>query len=173
MSTSIAQVVARPVAAAAAQRKAWGQRRQIQPSTAVLLVALWTASIANLPLWQALYALPELADGRGLAFRVTFCIVLAALHVLLLSLLAWRHTLKPVLTLFLLAAAGGAYFMFSYGVVIDRSMMLNVLLTDGAEARELLSLRLLAALTVLGVLPAAASPGPARPASCARTLLCL
>ena len=155
MSTSIAQVVARPVAAAAAQRKAWGQRRQIQPSTAVLLVALWTASIANLPLWQALYALPELADGRGLAFRVTFCIVLAALHVLLLSLLAWRHTLKPVLTLFLLAAAGGAYFMFSYGVVIDRSMMLNVLLTDGAEARELLSLRLLAALTVLGVLPAA------------------
>ncbi|HRL31094.1 MAG TPA: phosphoethanolamine--lipid A transferase, partial [Ottowia sp.] len=66
-----------------------------------------------------------------------------------------RWTLKPVITLFLLAAAGGAYFMLSYGVVIDRSMMVNVLLTDGREARELLSLRMLGALLALGVLPAA------------------
>ena len=119
------------------------------------MAALWIASIANLALWRALAGLPELANGRGLAFGIGFGVMIAAAHVALLSLLAWRWTLKPALALFLLSAAGGAYFMLSYGVVIDRTMMVNVLLTDTREARELLSWRLLGALLLLGVLPLA------------------
>ncbi len=126
-----------------------------RPATLIVLAALWIAGIANLALWRALAELPELANGRGLAFGVAFGFMIAAVHVMLLSLLAWRWSLRPALTLVLLAAAGGAYFMLSYGVVIDRSMMVNVLLTDAREARELLSLRLLGALLVLGVLPVA------------------
>ena len=126
----------------------------ISPFGAALLAALWIAGIGNLALWRAMADLPEVANARGLAFGIGFGVAIAAIHVALFSLLAWRWTLKPVITLFLLAAAGGAYFMLSYGVVIDRSMMVNVLLTDGREARELLSLRMLGALLVLGVLPA-------------------
>ena len=129
--------------------------RPISPFGAALLAALWIAGIGNLALWRAMADLPEVANARGLAFGIGFGVAIAAIHVALFSLLAWRWTLKPVITLFLLAAAGGAYFMLSYGVVIDRSMMVNVLLTDGREARELLSLRMLGALLVLGVLPAA------------------
>ena len=129
--------------------------RPISPFGAALLAALWIAGIGNLALWRAMADLPEVANARGLAFGIGFGVAIAAIHVALFSLLAWRWTLKPVITLFLLAAAGGAYFMLSYGVVIDRSMMINVLLTDGREARELLSLRMLGALLVLGVLPAA------------------
>ncbi len=130
-------------------------RGALRPATAIILAALWIASIANLALWRALAGLPKLANGRGLAFGIGFGVMIAAAHVALLSLLAWRWTLKPVLALFLLAAAGGAYFMLSYGVVIDRTMMVNVLLTDTREARELLSWRLLGALLLLGVLPLA------------------
>ena len=130
-------------------------RGALRPATAIILAALWIASIANLALWRALAGLPELANGRGLAFGIGFGVMIAAAHVALLSLLAWRWTLKPALALFLLAAAGGAYFMLSYGVVIDRTMMVNVLLTDTREARELLSWRLLGALLLLGVLPLA------------------
>ena len=129
--------------------------RPISPFGAALLAALWIAGIGNLALWRAMADLPEVANARGLAFGIGFGVAIAAIHVALFSLLAWRWTLKPVITLFLLAAAGGAYFMLSYGVVIDRSMMVNVLLTDGREARELLSLRMLGALLALGVLPAA------------------
>ena len=129
--------------------------RPISPFGAALLAALWIAGIGNLALWRAMADLPEVANARGLAFGIGFGVAIAAIHVALFILLAWRWTLKPVITLFLLAAAGGAYFMLSYGVVIDRSMMVNVLLTDGREARELLSLRMLGALLVLGVLPAA------------------
>ena len=130
-------------------------RGALRPATAIILAALWIATIANLALWRALAGLPELANGRGLAFGIGFGVMIAAAHVALLSLLAWRWTLKPALALFLLSAAGGAYFMLSYGVVIDRTMMVNVLLTDTREARELLSWRLLGALLLLGVLPLA------------------
>ena len=62
----------------------------------------------------------------------------------LLGLLAWRWTLKPVLTLLLLARAVGAHFMLTYHVVIDTTMLTNVLQTDPGEARDLLSWRLAA-----------------------------
>ena len=130
-------------------------RGALRPATAIILAALWIATIANLALWRALAGLPELANGRGLAFGIAFGVMIAAVHVALLSLLAWRWTLKPVLALVLLSAAVGAYFMLTYGVVIDRTMMVNVLLTDTREARELLSWRLLGALLLLGVLPLA------------------
>ncbi len=131
----------------AAHPRAW------QPAWVLLAASVWLASIANAALWRALAALPELGNGRGLAFGIGFGLMLAAAHVALLSLLNWRWTLKPALTLWLLAAAGGAYFMLSYGVVIDRTMMVNVLLTDTREARELLSWRLAGALLLLAGLP--------------------
>ena len=128
----------------------------MRPATLVLLVTLWIATIGNVALWRAMAALPELSDGRGLAFMVAFGVGVAALTALPLALLAWRWTLKPVLVLFLLAAAGGAFFMVSYGIVIDRTMMINVLLTDSREARDLLSPQLFGVLAVLGVVPALA-----------------
>ena len=125
----------------------------MRPATLVLLVTLWISTIGNVALWRAMAALPELADGRGLAFMVAFGVGVAALTALPLALLAWRWTLKPVLALFLLAAAGGAFFMVSYGIVIDRTMMINVLLTDSREARDLLSPQLFGVLAVLLGLP--------------------
>ena len=124
-----------------------------RPLAVALLCALWIAGIANIALWRALAELPELANLRGVAFGVAFGLIIAAVNMMLFSLLTWRWTLKPVLTLFLLTAAAGAYFMLTYGVVIDRTMMVNVLLTDTREARELLSPRMLLALLLLGVLP--------------------
>ena len=124
------------------------------PLVWLLLTALWMASVGNLALWRALSALPELDNGRGLAFTLAFGVAVAALLVMLLALFSWRWTFKPALTVCLLAAAGGAYFMQTYGVVIDPTMMVNVLLTDGREAQELLSWRMVGAIALLGVLPA-------------------
>jgi lipid A ethanolaminephosphotransferase len=125
------------------------------PLAPILLSALWLATVANVPLWRQLAQMPELQDVRGLAFAVGFGVVLFLLHVTILSLLAWRWSLKPVLTLFFVSAAAGAYFMLSYGVVIDSTMMMNVLQTDPREAGDLLNWRMLAVLVLLGVLPSA------------------
>ena len=121
----------------------------------VALASLWIAGASNWPLWRALGELPEMASMRGHVFMLAFGVMVAALTIAPLSLLAWRWTVKPALTVFLLSAAVAAHFMGSYGVVLDPTMMRNVLQTDLREAGDLLSLRLLLSVLGLGVVPVA------------------
>ncbi|MBX7228202.1 MAG: phosphoethanolamine--lipid A transferase [Burkholderiaceae bacterium] len=123
------------------------------PWKLVLLASVWIALFANWPLWKAMANLPEMGQSRGIFFITAFALMVAALLSALLSLVAWHSTVKPVIALFLLAAALGAYFMGTYGVVIDSSMMVNVLVTDWREVRDLLSLRLLLSVLFLAGLP--------------------
>ena len=116
--------------------------------------SLWLALPANLALWRHLGALDDVHGAAGLAFSAGFALAIAALLMALLSLLGWGRLLKPTLIVLLLAAAFGAHFMLSYGIVIDSSMLTNALQTDAREATDLLNLRLLATVLVLGVLPA-------------------
>ncbi|HSW07060.1 phosphoethanolamine transferase [Aquabacterium sp.] len=126
-----------------------------QPAWLIGAVSLWIASAGNLALWFALHRLQLLAGWRGAGFAAGLGLGIAALLSLLLALLNWRRTLKPVLTLLLLAAAFGAHFMLSYGVVIDSTMVVNVLQTHVREALDLFSPRLLVTVLLIGVLPAA------------------
>ena len=122
------------------------------PLTVAVLAALWIAAFANWPLWQALLALPETNSPRGFVFVTGFGLMIAALLSALMSFAAWRLSIKPVVALFVLAAAFGAHFMGTYGVVIDSTMMINVVQTGPHEVRDLLSWRLLfGALFLAGV----------------------
>jgi len=125
------------------------------PLTLAVAAALWIALLCNGPLWSALRALPEMATARGALFIGGFALMIAALTGALLALLAWRWTIKPAIALFLVSAALGAHFMSTYGVVIDPSMMTNVLQTDPREVRDLLSMRLIIHVVLLAALPIA------------------
>lgn len=125
------------------------------PVTLAAWAGLWLATLGNWPLWRALYALPEMQSPRGLFFMLSVAVMIAALVTALLSLLAWRRSVKPAIVVLLLSSAFGAHFMGSYGVVIDPTMMVNVLNTDVSEARDLLDLRLVLTLALLAGLPMA------------------
>ncbi|MCJ0762731.1 phosphoethanolamine--lipid A transferase [Variovorax sp. CYS-02] len=125
----------------------------MHPAWLILLASLWIATACNVPLWRELLRLPELDNLRGLAFGAGFAVAIAAAVGALLTLLAWRWTLKPAIALFVLAAAFGAYFMMAYGVVIDTPMVTNVLQTNPRETLDLLNLRLLLTVLVLALLP--------------------
>lgn len=127
--------------------------RGTHPSWLIVLASVWLATLGNWALWQELARLPEMNDLRALWFGGSFALLIAALTGMLMSILCWRWTLKPVISLFLFSAAVGGYFMLSYGVVIDSTMMINVMQTDLRESRDLTSWKML--LTVLGfaVLP--------------------
>ncbi|GBU15585.1 phosphoethanolamine transferase [Polaromonas sp.] len=119
----------------------------------VALTSLWIATLCNIALWRALANLPDLNSGQSLTISLALGLVIGFATAALLSLLAWRWTLKPAATIFLLAAAFGSYFMLAYGVVIDKSMMLNTLQTNVREAQDLLNWRLAVTVLVLAVLP--------------------
>ena len=120
----------------------------------VLVLAVWLASVGNIPLWRQLMALPEITGARGLLFGLGLGVWLVAVLALLLSPVAWPRVFKPLAVLLLLTTAASTHFMLAFSVVIDASMLLNVLNTDTREVADLLSLNLLLTLLGVGVLPA-------------------
>ena len=123
------------------------------PTRLLWVLCAWLVTVGNLPLWLALGQLPELSAARlGLLVPLLSGILGTALAALL-GLLVWPRWLKPVGLLLLLTVTSSSYFMLSYGVVIDPTMVANTLQTDAREVRDLLSLNMLGALLVGVVLP--------------------
>jgi lipid A ethanolaminephosphotransferase len=118
-----------------------------------LVVSGWLATMGNVPLWRALWALPEHSGLRGLLFAAGFAGVIGAATMALLSLLAWPRVFKVVASLLLITAASSTYFMLQYGVVIDATMMANVMHTDARETRDLLSWWLALSLVLIAGIP--------------------
>ncbi|WP_395489040.1 phosphoethanolamine transferase EptA [Cedecea davisae] len=82
---------------------------------------------------------------------VLFCAWLTIFSVINLP---WLR--KPVLVLLVIGCAASNYFMFTYGAVIDKNMMVNVFETDSQEAAALVTPQLIGWLTLAGVVPALA-----------------
>ena len=114
----------------------------LHPAWVVLWISVWMAAVCNVPLWREVLHLPGNTGVRGWAFLAAFMVLVTAGNAALLSLLAWRWTLKPAAGLLVLMAAFGAYFMLAYGIAIDASMLTNVLQTDVKEAGDLLNWQL-------------------------------
>ena len=127
----------------------------IHPNLMIVLASVWLATVGNIALWQTISKIPEMNDGRALWFCLAFAVLIAALLCMLMSLLCWRRTLKPIIVFLFTSAAIGAYFMTSYSVVIDSTMIENVLQTDTREALDLFSWKLVLFFLLLGVLPTA------------------
>ena len=123
------------------------------PNLTIVLASIWLATVGNIALWQTISKIPEMTDGRGLWFCLAFSALIGALLCMLMSLLCWRWTLKPIIAFLLASAALGAYFMTSYGVVIDSTMIVNALQTDVRESLDLFSWKLVLFFLFLAVLP--------------------
>ncbi|MGN8143087.1 phosphoethanolamine transferase [Pseudomonas sp. 22105] len=126
--------------------------KAVRPEWVTLFASAFLLAGFNFVLWQHLFDITA-ADGKGIAMRIAFGVMIFAAYNIVLTLLAFRPVLKPVLTLLFMVSAGVAYFMSQYGVMIDAGMFRNFAETNATEVRDLLSLKLLAYIVFLGVLP--------------------
>lgn len=126
--------------------------KAVRPEWVTLVASAFLLAGFNVVLWQHLLAITA-ADGRGMLMCVAFGVMIFSAFNLVLTLLAFRPVLKPLLMLLFLISAGVAYFMAQYGVLIDAEMLRNFAETNATEVRDLLSLKLFAYLALLGVLP--------------------
>jgi lipid A ethanolaminephosphotransferase len=92
-------------------------------------------------------------DIRNGAFLFSLGIGLTAFLFLFLTLINTRWTIKPVLTLLLLSASIAAYFIDAYHVMLDHTMIRNIVATNTHEATDLLGFKLLGYCFVLGIFP--------------------
>ncbi len=127
-------------------------RFQLSSQQLILFVALWMSGLDNLSYYRKVLEIYPLKGGN-LPFLGSIEMLQLLITLLLLGLIGWRPLLKPLLTILLIAASVAAYFMDSYGTMIDMDMIRNTLETNVAEARELFSGRLLLYLLLLGILP--------------------
>ncbi|AMO36507.1 hypothetical protein AC731_005885 [Thauera humireducens] len=127
---------------ASAPSSMWAAARRWRPEMSIerllLGIAVYFTLACNAPFWRALLASRGSEDG-SLAYALAIGVALTALNVLLLAPLLNRWTTKPVLGVMTLVAAVSSYYAGHFGVYFDPSMLRNVMRTDVAEARELLT----------------------------------
>lgn len=122
----------------------------------LLLVAIYVATMLNQSFWQqVLHRLPGGASLHDAGMLLALFIALCVLELLILAPFSARRLIRPAAAALILLAAGCAYFMDSYGTVIDAAMISNLFQTDPREASELMGAPLLLHLLFTGVLPAA------------------
>jgi len=126
--------------------------KPVRPEWVTLIASAFLLIGFNLVLWQHLFEITA-SDAKGVAMRVAFGLMILAAFNIVLTLLAFRPVLKPVLTLIFIISAGVAYFMSQYGVLIDTGMLRNFAQTNATEVRDLLSIKMLFYIVLLGVLP--------------------
>lgn len=111
--------------------------------------------VLNQPFWMALWQATGGWESSRAAWLLTLPVFALVWVWLSLELLTWGRAAKPVLAILLVVSAAVSYFMQRYGIAFDRGMLANVMETDPAEVRELLSAPLGVWVLGLGVLPAA------------------
>ncbi|MEJ2453114.1 MAG: phosphoethanolamine--lipid A transferase [Candidatus Thiodiazotropha sp.] len=122
-------------------------------SKLILGVALFLLVVGNFSFFSHLLGAYPLNLGN-LPYLLSLAVLFGCVNVILLSLLSYGRATKPVLIVILLASAAAAYFMDAYQVIIDDDMIDNVLKTDMAESLDLISLKLVLYLLLIGIVPA-------------------
>jgi lipid A ethanolaminephosphotransferase len=127
--------------------------RRVSPVQAGLVVSVWLVLFCNFSFWNAVWD----ATGGGAFSQVVFlaCVFFVAVLFInfFLAFVVFPPIGKAVLILLLLLSAVAAYYMDSYGIVLDHTMIRNIFESDVREVDELLSWKLVAYVLVLGVLP--------------------
>jgi lipid A ethanolaminephosphotransferase len=124
----------------------------LQTQTVVFLTALFLLSTMNLSFFTHLLQTYGTSVPSLLKIATVALVFLAATFIIL-SLITFQRTLKLVLILVLLLSSQTAYFMDTYNVVIDDHMIQNILETNLPEARDLLNMKQLGYLILLGLAP--------------------
>ncbi|SIQ38239.1 phosphoethanolamine transferase [Marinobacterium stanieri] len=129
--------------------------KALHPVVFSLLLTLLLCLVYNGPLWRLILDQPYSNELNRWLFSAAFLSFMAAVIQLFIGLLAWPWLIKPVAVALLLSAAAINYFMESYGILIDKTMVQNLFETDVAEASDLINTDLLLHLFFKGVIPAA------------------
>jgi len=118
----------------------------------IVLVAIFFVIFDNVSFFKNTVKVYSFSS-ENIAFIFSLAIVLVSFTVFLFSLLSSKYTTKPILIFALIASSFASYFMNTYHIVIDSSMLQNALQTDMNESLDLFSFEMVAYLFFLGILP--------------------
>ena len=118
----------------------------------IVIVSVFVALFSNTAFFTHAVKIYQL-DAENALFVGSLSVYITAIFIITLSAVCHRFLVKPLLIGFLLLSSLIAYFMNQYGLIIDHRMIDNVLETNLAESRDLVSFPLVFYVGFLGVLP--------------------
>ena len=92
-------------------------------------------------------------DGFNTIYILFTTIILISFITLLFTIFSSKYTTKPMLIIIFCISAFAAYFMDTYHIIIDDSMIRNSLQTNLNESVDLFSLKLMAYVVFLAIIP--------------------
>lgn len=130
-------------------------KRNIKLYHFALLVSFINLVLYHLPVYRFIYDNIDLTTSHGslLFISLTILVVVLNAFVFYIGLYLLRFIGKIILVIFFNLSAVAVYFVNTYGVIIDRTMMSNVFNTKFEEASSFFSLTLISYLIFLGILP--------------------
>lgn len=120
---------------------------------AIVTIVLFLMLTANMSLISQIKNTYPL-NGNHLPFVISLMIFFSLLNAMFITVFSIGKFGKWVIALLLILAAQSAYYMDTYGVLIDTIMIGNVMQTDSKEVAGLLNMTMLLRTCFLGLLPA-------------------
>ncbi|WP_270501447.1 phosphoethanolamine transferase EptA [Kluyvera ascorbata] len=115
------------------------QRPVVNRLTYIILFSLYIALALNIAFYRQAYTLLPVDGLHNALVFLSMPVLAFAVMAILLALASVVRLEKVATTLFILLSASAQYFMMNFGIIVDRSMITNILDTTPAESYALLS----------------------------------
>ena len=126
--------------------------KQISQYKLILFTAFLFAIFYNFSFFKnILITYPN--EGLNIIYISSTFILLVSFIVFVFTLLSSKYTTKPLLIITLVVSAFTAYFMDTYHIVIDDSMIRNTLQTNLSESSDLFTPKLIVYVLILAITP--------------------
>lgn len=119
-----------------------------------LALSVVLATVYNIPFWRETIAARGGVTPGSVLFLASFWVLITALLNVFITAFCAKFILRPIAILLVVSASIALYFIWAYGVMIDRPMIENVLQTNAEEIRDLLSPTAFTFVSLTGLLPA-------------------
>ncbi|MEJ5112318.1 phosphoethanolamine transferase EptA [Erwinia billingiae] len=118
----------------------------------LVLFSVYIALFLNIAYYRQVLANLPLTSLHNLLFFLSMPVVAFSVINILLTVASFLWLDRILIAIFILVSASAQYFIMNYGIIIDRSMITNMLDTTPSETLALVTPQLLFAILVLGLL---------------------
>ncbi|HHT0123632.1 TPA: phosphoethanolamine transferase EptA [Raoultella planticola] len=128
-------------------------RRPVMSRTVYLIIfALYVGLLLNLAFYRQVFTLLPVNSLHNWLVFLSMPVVAFSVMNILTTLASFLKLDRLVISLFILLSASAQYFIWTFGVVIDRAMITNILDTTPAESFALMSGKMVLTMGLSGVL---------------------
>lgn len=121
-------------------------------SKLTLIISILYTSFYNLTFFKKTLEVYPLSS-KNVFFIISIVIVLTCIINIILNILRFKIYFKPLMILLFFLSAMASYSIDKFGIIIDKTMFLNIANSDLKEIKELLNIKLIIYLLTLGFLP--------------------